>query len=124
MAKFPIELFAMSGANVPAQDRVSRFYDKLFGLCRWFQVGLNGIVFPYDPGESRLDPAYVCSLIGKRTGAERERIEQFGAQLVELLTSEELAFEGTFEIYNADNSPDTWNMVKIAYVRRPFWKWY
>jgi hypothetical protein len=124
MAKFPIELFTTSGADAPAHERVARFYDRLFVICRWFQIGLNGIVYPQDPGESRLDAVYLCGLIGKRTGADRERIEQFAAQLVELLCTDDLAFEGTFEIYEADSSPDTWNMVKLAYVRRPFWKWY
>jgi hypothetical protein len=123
MAKFPLELFT-SGTNGTSADRTGKLYDKLLGLCRWFQIGVNGIVYPVEQTEPRLDASYLCTLVDSRSGNDRERVEQFAAQLVEVLSANDLAFEGTFEIFSADKSPDTWSMVKLAYSRRPFWKWY
>jgi len=124
MAKFPTDLFSIGESDDAARERIGRLYERMLGLARWFHCGLNGIIYPQDPGEARLDASYVTGLLAGANGTERERIEQFAEQLHDLLNEHALAFEGAIEIFTPDTSPDVWSMVKVAYVRRPFWKWY
>ncbi len=106
------------------RDRTDRAYERVLGICRWFHVAVNGLIFPVEPGDPILNTAYLAGLVTARTGAERERLDQFIEQLHEILEEHGLAYEGTIELLDPASSPDNWNLVRVAYTARPFWRWY
>jgi hypothetical protein len=124
MARLPLELLKLPDGNDDHRETLDRFYEKLFGLCRWFRIGMNGVLYPQEPGETILDTEYVTTFLASVSMADRERIWQFAQTLEHMLRDQNLAFEGVFELIPGEDANDDWRIVKVSYSQRPFWRWY
>jgi hypothetical protein len=124
MAKLPQELMKLSGLGDEARGRLDRLYEKLNGLCRWFGVGLNGILFAADEGDACVDGALLRELAAGRSDAEIEHLCQFIEELRAILADHGAAYEGTFEMLDPETIAEGAPLVRAAYAFRPFWRWY
>lgn len=124
MANLPLELFALSRLDEAGRGRIDDCYAKLLGLCRWFNIGMNGVLFPVEHGDASLNENYLAELITARSSLERERIEQFLERLKEIVVAYGMGYEGTLEILDPEGSPEGWELLRVAYAGRAFWKWY
>ena len=124
MAKLPLELLSLDKLSDAARERIDRCYEKLLGLCRWFHIGMNGVLFPTEPGDPRLNTSYLDDLVAGRSPLEQERAEQFAEKLGEMLQEYGMGYEGTLELLDAEHSPDDWRLVRVLYAGRAFWRWY
>jgi len=124
MARLPLELLSLAQLDGAARARLDECCEKLLGICRWFHIGMNGMLFPSEHGDPRLNTPYLADLIAGRGPRERERLEQFIVRLGELLELYEMGYEGTLEILDAEGEPDVRALMRVAYVARPFWRWY
>ena len=124
MAKLPQELLKLSGLGEEARGRLDRLYEKLNGLCRWFGVGLNGILFAADEGDARFDIQLLLGLAADRSEQELEHIYQFIEEFGALLSAHGAAYEGTFEVLDPETIAEGAQLVRATYAFRPFWRWY
>lgn len=124
MANLPLELFALSRLDDAGRERVDACYGKLLGLCRWFNIGMNGVLFAVERGDAPLNEKYLADFTAGRSALESERVGQFVERLRERLVENDLGYEGTLEIRDPEGAPEGWELLRVAYAGRAFWKWY
>lgn len=124
MANLPLELFAISKLDDTGRERIDNCYGKLLGLCRWFNIGMNGVLFPVEQGDASLNEKYLVDLTAGRSSLEGERVAQFVEKLRERLMEYDLGYEGTLGILDPEGSPESWEILRVAYAGRAFWRWY
>lgn len=124
MANLPHDLLRLGGHVAETRERIDHLYEKLNGLCRWFGVGINGLLFPSEEGDVPVDATRLLELLGDRSEGESQRIYQFIEEFRKILAEHGASYEGAFELIDPERIAGGVCMVKAAYTLRPFWRWY